>query len=217
MKKLFVYDTLNNTFEVFFLEDNATMPYVADNYLTVSQFAPTSDIAWTTKQAMQAYSKTKHINPTVQVQSAFHRTSERTWINASTYVAGIGFSLVCAPSMTYQTLYRLLKREDIWSVISDVDHTINYLHVDMAYLPPAFEYTRYPLLRPGDSNTYVLTLQDALITLGYLEESNLTGIFDELTEEMVKKVQRKANVNEDGIVGAITWDILVFEINKMLL
>lgn len=217
MKKIFVYDTYNGTFEVFYLENNAIMPYVADAYLTAYQFAPTSDIAWTTKQAMQAYSKTKHINPTVQVQSAFHRTSERTWINASTHVAGVGFSLVCAPSMTYETLYRLLSRDDIWNTISDVEHTINYLHVDMAYLPPASEYTRYPLLRPGDSNTYVLTLQDALLTLGYLKEDRLTGIYDEITEEMVKKLQGNSGVSADGMVGAVTWDIIVMEINKLLL
>lgn len=217
MKKLFVYDTLNNTFEVFFLEDNAIMPYVADNYLTVSQFAPTSDIAWTTKQAMQAYSKTKQINPSVQVQSAFHRTNERTWINASTYVAGVGFSLVSSPSMSYETLYRLLARDNIWNNISDLEHTINYIHVDDAYLPPASEYTRYPVIRYDDSNTYVLVLQDALITLDKLNPNHLTGFYDSTTQDAVKEIQKEANIKVDGIVGAITWDVIVFEINKKVL
>ena len=217
MKKLFVYDTLNNTFEVFFLEDNATMPYVADNYLTVSQFAPTSDIAWTTKQAMQAYSKTKQINPSIQAQSAFHRTNERTWINASTYVAGVGFSLVSSPSMSYETLYRLLARDNIWNNISDLEHTINYIHVDDAYLPPASDYTRYPVIKSDDSNTYVLVLQDALITLDKLNPNHLTGFYDSTTEDAVKELQKEANIKVDGIVGAITWDVIVFEINKKVL
>lgn len=217
MKKLFVYDTLNNTFEVFFLEDNAVMPYVADNYLTISQFAPTSDIAWTTKQAMQAYSKTKQINPSIQVQSAFHRTSERTWINASTYVAGVGFSLVSSPTMTYETLYRLLARDNIWNNISDLEHTINYIHVDDAYLPSASDYTRYPVIKNEDSNTYVLVLQDALITLGKLNPNHLTGFYDSTTQEAIKELQKEANIKVDGIVGAITWDVIVFEINRKVL
>ena len=217
MKKLFVYDTINNVFEVFFLEDATAMPYVSNNFLTIEQFAPTSDIAWTTKQALQAYSKTKQINPSIQIQSAFHRTNERTWINASTYVAGVGFSLVSDSSMSYETLYRLLERDKIWNNISDLQYTINYIHVDDAYLPPASDYTRYPIIKRDDSNTYVLVLQDALITLEMLNPNHLTGFYDSTTEETVKKLQSAANIKEDGVVGAITWDVIVFEINKKIL
>lgn len=217
MKKIFVYDTVNKTFEIFFLEDNAQMPYIEDNYLTTAQFAPTSDIAWTTKQSMQSYNQTKKINPTTQVQSAFHRTSERTWINASTHVAGVGFSLVIDPSMTYLTFHRLLARDDVWNNISDVEHTINYLHVDNAYLPPASDYTRYPVLRRGESNTYVLVLQDALITLGLLNENHLNGFFDSVTEGIVKNLQKQNGLTGDGVVGANTWDVIVREINRKLL
>lgn len=217
MKKLFVYDTINNVFEVFFLDNSTTMPYVTDNYLTIDQFAPTSDIAWTTKQALQAYNKTKQINPSIQIQSAFHRTSERTWINASTYVAGVGFSLVSDSSMSYETLYRLLERDKVWNNISDLQYTINYIHVDDAYLPTASDYTRYPVIKSDDSNTYVLVLQDALITLGKLNPNHLTGFYDSTTEEAVKTLQREANIKEDGVVGAITWDVIVFEINKKVL
>lgn len=40
-------------------------------------------------------------------------------------------------------------------------------------------------------------------------EVRMTGTFDDVTEKAVKAVQRWGKVDDDGIVGPITWSVLL--------
>jgi peptidoglycan hydrolase-like protein with peptidoglycan-binding domain len=61
------------------------------------------------------------------------------------------------------------------------------------------------VLRQGDSNDAVATLQQQLTTLGYFSGA-VTGFFGSFTEEAVIRFQRDAGLTADGIVGAGTQD-----------
>ncbi|MEH2294091.1 peptidoglycan-binding domain-containing protein [Nostoc sp.] len=59
-----------------------------------------------------------------------------------------------------------------------------------------------PILRNGDQGTYVERLQHELSQLGY--QIGSVGVFDETTENVVKKFQQDYNLTVDGIVGPQT-------------
>ena len=68
------------------------------------------------------------------------------------------------------------------------------------------------VLRPGDSGTGVKVVQYYLAFLGFFMEElprlELTGVFDEATEEAVRLFQRRYDLAADGIVGRDTWNKL---------
>jgi hypothetical protein len=74
-----------------------------------------------------------------------------------------------------------------------------------------------PVLRPGDENGYVKAAQRQLISRGYYwgGRRNLfgretpDGEFGGKAEDAVKDVQREAGLNPDGVVGTLTWPVLL--------
>lgn len=63
--------------------------------------------------------------------------------------------------------------------------------------------TASKLLKEGDENSSVKTLQKNLIKLGYLD-TNATGFYGPATETAVKKLQKKYGYKADGIAGSAT-------------
>ena len=70
-----------------------------------------------------------------------------------------------------------------------------------------------PVLRKGDKNTTVKTLQTMLNYLGYKDQNNKTlevdGSFGSKTDYAVRNFQTKKGLTSDGIVGAKTWRLLL--------
>ena len=64
----------------------------------------------------------------------------------------------------------------------------------------------YDTARPGDRGELVVEIQDCLVQLGYLE--SISGVYDEETEEAVKKFQRKNGLAADGVAGDRTLVLL---------
>lgn len=61
-----------------------------------------------------------------------------------------------------------------------------------------------PLLRIGSRGDAVTTLQNRLLTLGYMDYSNPTGYFGEVTRAAVVRYQRINGLSADGIAGPAT-------------
>ena len=69
-------------------------------------------------------------------------------------------------------------------------------------------FTKYTL-RNGDSGENVKRLQRALLEAGYnIGSSGVDGYFGSGTERAVKKFQADNGLDDDGIVGPKTWDML---------
>ncbi|BAZ68111.1 peptidoglycan binding domain-containing protein [Fischerella sp. NIES-4106] len=66
----------------------------------------------------------------------------------------------------------------------------------------------YPILRPRMNNAEVRRLQLRLRKLGYLK-SDADGDFGEETEAAVQALQKRYNIEPDGVVGGATWEILL--------
>ncbi len=66
--------------------------------------------------------------------------------------------------------------------------------------------TEYNTLRKGDRGNSVVEMQDSLQQLGYLYE--VTGFYDDATEEAVKNFQRRNGLSVDGTAGQETLRVL---------
>ncbi|MCP9953101.1 peptidoglycan-binding protein [Actinomadura madurae] len=67
---------------------------------------------------------------------------------------------------------------------------------------------KLPELSKGDTGEHVESVQGLLLARSHPEVS-MTGKFDDATEQAVKAVQRWGGVDDDGIVGAKTWPVLL--------
>ncbi|NES86608.1 MAG: peptidoglycan-binding protein [Moorea sp. SIO2B7] len=72
---------------------------------------------------------------------------------------------------------------------------------------PSQSSSNRSILRKGDRNYQVTTLQQNLQGLGYLK-ANPTGYFGTLTKEAVINFQQAKGLTPDGIVGSQTWMLL---------
>ncbi len=64
-----------------------------------------------------------------------------------------------------------------------------------------------PILRQGMESDWVAQLQQRLNQLGFFDGSP-TGVFGPRTEDSVRELQSRYNLEPDGIVGPSTWAIL---------
>lgn len=63
-----------------------------------------------------------------------------------------------------------------------------------------------PTIKMGSTGTYVHMLQDILSSKGFNLKSD--GGFGPLTDDAVRRFQRENGLNDDGIVGPMTWAAL---------
>ena len=74
---------------------------------------------------------------------------------------------------------------------------------------PASDSSSNSILRRGSSGAQVKELQEKLIYIGYsCGRYGADGDFGSATETAVKEFQHNAGIDDDGVVGAITSDIL---------
>lgn len=215
--KILVYDTNNNSIEIFEKNLNDPMPYNKGNTLLVKEFVANTptDICWTTRQCMEAFNKTRYIwNKPLIILNAFKRIYQKKWTKAAPYTAGVGFDLGGFENELEENKFaRIIEEANLWTYITDTTYTEGYIHVDLLYKPFACEYVYYPILRIGDKSTYVMALQDAMIYIGYLENNLITGFFDDKLKQAVIRFQKAENLVVDGIVGCQTWQALIEKID----
>jgi lysozyme family protein len=70
----------------------------------------------------------------------------------------------------------------------------------------------WPLVRRGDRDHPVRTLQDLLREAGYTVA--VDGIFGPLTDQAVRSFQQAKQLSVDGIVGPQTWSALIVTVRR---
>lgn len=82
--------------------------------------------------------------------------------------------------------------------------------IDPAEAMPTF--VPHPLegttLKKGDSGELILSVQERLMELGYLDSDEPTDYFGPMTEESLSTFQRHHGLESDGVLGATTYDLL---------
>lgn len=76
---------------------------------------------------------------------------------------------------------------------------------------PEPDYTKFPTLRKGAKNEYVIKLQEHLVALGYnlgtygTKKNGVDGSYGSKTVAAVKSFQKSKGLTVDGICGQKTW------------
>lgn len=97
-----------------------------------------------------------------------------------------------------------------WEYVEPAYLTPTWVHVDKRLTPPACN-AGYIALSEGSINTYVLILQDALNTLGFIG-AGLDGIYGRGTVDAVERYQKSRGLKVDGKVGCDTWTAITKEV-----
>jgi peptidoglycan L-alanyl-D-glutamate endopeptidase CwlK len=75
---------------------------------------------------------------------------------------------------------------------------------------------QFPVLRRYYEGPSVRILQMNLFGLNYTYSGlKITGVFDSVTEEVVKNFQVEHHLAPDGIVGPVTWGVLLDEVRRV--
>lgn len=209
--KIIVYDQVNNKLETYYRELYEYMPYSRNKWLSVKEFrgSSSSNILWTTKQAIQAFNTTRsNWKKGIYVGYCFKRIWEGGHARQSQHYAGTAFD--CAQNTTYsqrKELYNLARKLNVWSYVEPISMTPTWLHFDKRYGTPACS-AGYPSLSRGSKGVYVLILQDALSTLGY-SIGGLDGIFGNKTYNAVRSFQASNSIPTTGTCACLTWNALI--------
>lgn len=210
MAKIFVYNTTSNELEIFHKEESETMPYVTNNTMRVREFrgSSKSPTLWTTKQAMEAWNKTRaaYGNP-IPFRYAFKRIWEGGHGLTSQHYAGVSFDVGQVLSQSQRRkIHQVAQSLGVWGYVEPLSMTPTWVHFDRRYgRPSCGGSSGYPTLREGSRGCYVLILQDALNTLGY-STAGLDGRFGPATRTAVRNFQGDYYLTRDGICGCGTWE-----------
>lgn len=210
MAKLFVYDSYNDKFYTYQLNENDPMPYSYGNTLTLREFRGSSgaNVMWTTTAAMEAWNLTRRrYGGGIPVGYAFKRIWEGGHGTASQHYAGVAFDVgQSTSSATRKKIYDAAVATRAWGYVEPLSMTPTWVHFDRRYGTPACAGTTsgYPTVRRGSRSTYVLILQDALNALGY-PTGSLDGIFGSQTYSALQGAQRSFGLTADGVCGCNSW------------
>ncbi len=94
----------------------------------------------------------------------------------------------------------------IWNYVEPIIYTPRWVHYDNRWVTSGYPITKY-----GSKGPYVCIAQDCLINLGF-NTGGLDGIFGNNTYNSVKAYQSKNGVETDGILGPITWNLLMNQV-----
>lgn len=132
---------------------------------------------------------------------ATHKVNYQSGINVR---SGPGANFSSYGTLPYGTKVAVTGSTGDWSIFSYNGRTA-YLYSQ--YLTPYItSSTAMPVLRFGSEGTYVKTMQECLVSLGYsLPRFGANGYFGSETQTAVIKFQRDKKLSQDGVCGPKTW------------
>lgn len=214
MTKVIMYDESNNRLYSYELQENDPMPYSYGRSLLLSEFrgSSKSNLLYSTVRAMEAWNITRrNFDAPIYVGYAFKRIYEGGHGLQSQHYAGVAFDTGQTMSSSERMrLYELAKSLGVWGYVEPISMTPTWVHMDRRYGQSACS-AGYPTLKNGSRGVYVIVLQDALNTLGYVC-GNLDGIFGAQTLAALKDYQRSNGLSADGVVGCNTWKKICGEV-----
>ena len=213
MTKILVYDESDNKMLTLNRDENSPMPYSYERTLLVREFrgSSRSSLLYTTTRAMVAWNATRRTYGSgIPVGYAFKRIWEGGHGQQSQHYAGVSFDVGQRLSQTQRNrIHQVATNLGVWGYVEPLSMTPTWVHFDRRYGRGACNPgSGYPLLRMGDTSTYVIILQDALNALGY-STKYLDGIFGTQTRNALISYQRNNSLSADGIAGCNTWRKLV--------
>ena len=194
------------------------MPYAPK--MSVKEFTGSSksNVLWTDKRLMESFTKLRNVyGKPIKIGYAFKRMVEGGHSGMSQHYAGLALDMAQnLSSIERDKLRDLAISLDIFSYIEPKILTPTWIHVDNRFGIPACGYGGYPMVKFGNKGVYVANLQDGLNVLGH-DAGTIDGVFGNGTKSAVIRFQKANNLTADGIVGCITWDLLIKKIGNIVL
>ena len=128
--------------------------------------------------------------------------------NQSQHYAGTAFDV--GQNLSYSgrvAMRNLAASSRIWNYVEPISSTPRWVHFD-----ERTTITGYPTIQFGSRGNYVCVAQDALNTLGY-STGGLDGVYGIQTRNAVTRFQTVNGLVSDGILGPITWNVLMAQVN----
>ena len=182
MARLLVYDNYEDRVYTYSsVNENDSMPYSTESTLLVREFRGESGspTLWTTTSAMEAWNLTRRrYGRGIHVGYAFRRIWEGGHGTRSQHYAGVSFDVGQTTTQAHRTeIFNAALRTGAWGYVEPLSLTPTWVHFDRRYGVPACSGTTsgYPTLRRGSRGCYVMILQDALSTLGYITGERIDG------------------------------------------
>lgn len=209
MAKILVYNTATGNMEIFWRNENESMPYVWNNTMRVREFRGSSNspTLWTTRQAMESWNATRQsYGSPIPFRYAFKRIWEGGHGRTSQHYRGVSFDVGQSLSSSQRRrIHTVASDLGVWGYVEPLSMTPTWVHFDRRYGRGACGGTAgYNTLYRGSRGVYVLVLQDCLNTLGY-STAGLDGIFGGATERAVYNFQGDYGLARDGVCGCNTW------------
>lgn len=187
------------------------MPYTRDGVLSVDSFRGRSNtqVVWSTKMFMESVNESFHeLGVPFEVIHGFSRAWEH--FDNEQFAHKLGTALTGGQNLNSRRKQQLLKdleAQDDYTYIHDFDHGPSVVHFHQAFdsLGSSIVFQK---VQQGSVGVSVCALQDALWFLGY-DIPSINGVFDELLDTEVRRFQRVAGLDEDGIAGINTWTALM--------
>lgn len=212
--KVLIYNDDNNQMESYYLEEKDDMPYVTEGSLTVGEFrgSSKSPTIWADKNALMCWNVLRERwGKPIGVGFAYKRIWEGGHGAQSQHYAGTAMDIAQSYTKEERDKLRVLAQDlGCWEYVEPAYLTPTWVHVDRRLTPPACN-AGYIALSEGSINTYVLILQDALNTLGFIG-AGLDGIYGRGTVDAVERYQKSRGLNVDGKVGCDTWTAITKEV-----
>lgn len=212
MARLLIYDAYEDRVYTYSnINENESMPYSYGTTLTVKEFRGKSgsNTLWTTIAAMEAWNVTRRAYGSgIPVGYAFRRIWEGGHGTRSQHYAGVAFDVgQTLSSADRRAIHSAATKTGAWGYVEPLSQTPTWVHFDRRYGTPACSGTTsgYPTLRRGSRGCYVMILQDALSTLGYVTGSRIDGAFGSRTEDALRGYQRRMGLAADGVCGCNSW------------
>ncbi len=143
----------------------------------------------------------------IYVGYAFRRIWEGGHGTRSQHYAGVAFDVGQNTTSASRTeIFNAALYSGAWGYVEPLSLTPTWVHFDRRYGTPACGGTSgYPTLRWGSRGCYVMILQDALSTLGYVTGERIDGVFGTKTETALRGYQTSNWLTVDGICGCNSW------------
>ena len=85
---------------------------------------------------------------------------------------------------------------------------VSYSGTTQPSQPTKVDVSKYPILKKGSRGSYVLKLQQLLVSKGY-DPKGCDSIFGPGCDKAVRQFQKDSKLVVDGCVGPKTWDKLI--------
>ena len=210
--QLYVYDSLLGGFSRFSLHRAAPLPYTDGAPVLLHDFlgSTTTETVWTDRELLSAFGAlAAQFGAPITVCGGFRRVLPGRSLCTSPRCAGLMLDVgadLCAPER--ERLRRLAVQSGLFETVLPEYVAPTWVGLQKRVAPACAPGCPFQELRPGNSNSCVFAVQDALAVHGFPPDCGLTGRFCAATERALRAFCRARRTPYAGIADAGIWRAL---------